>query len=194
MLQSLGSQWVRHDWGTEQQQCIFSVEKVTCAQLFMDSLPVIRKPTEILLESYAAFRVQIRHCLPWSVPGPLLPTVAEILCAQRPLTWKPVVSGSVPYSVLWPCTFSLCYLFQWVQLLSHVQLFATPWTEAHQASLSFTVSLSLFKFMSIESVMPANHLILCHPLLLLPSIFPRVGVFSNESVLIIRWQSIKASA
>ena len=66
----------------------------------MDSLPVIRKPTEILLESYAAFRVQIRHCLPWSVPGPLLPTVAEILCAQRPLTWKPVVSGSVPYSVL----------------------------------------------------------------------------------------------
>ena len=74
-----------------------------------------------------------------------------------------------------------------VQLLSHVQLFETPWTAACQASLSITNSQSLFKLMSIESVMPSNHLILCHPLLLLPSIFPSIRVFSNESVLPIRW-------
>ena len=74
-----------------------------------------------------------------------------------------------------------------VQSLSHVWLFATPWTAAHQASLSITNSWSLLKLMSIESVMPSNHLILCHPLLLLPSIFPHIRVFSNESVLCIRW-------
>ena len=73
-----------------------------------------------------------------------------------------------------------------VQLLSHVRLFATPWTAAHQASLSFTISQSLLKFTSIESVMPSNHLILSCPLLLLPSIFPSIRVFSNESALRIR--------
>ena len=65
--------------------------------------------------------------------------------------------------------------------------FETPWTTAHQAPLSVTNSLSLLKLMSIESVMPSNHLILCHPLLLLPSIIPSIKVFSNESVLHIRW-------
>ena len=74
-----------------------------------------------------------------------------------------------------------------VQLLSHVQLFATPWTAACRASLSITNSQSLLKLMSIESVMPSNHLILCRPLLLLPSITPSIKVFSNESVLLIRW-------
>ena len=74
-----------------------------------------------------------------------------------------------------------------VQSLSRVQLFETPWTAAHQASLSITNSGSLFKLMSIESVMPSNHFILCHPLLLLPSIFPSIRVFSNESVLCNRW-------
>ena len=64
---------------------------------------------------------------------------------------------------------------------------ATPWTAAHQASLSITNSWNLLKLMSIESVMPSNHLILCRPLLLLPSIFPSIRVFSNESVLHIRW-------
>ena len=70
---------------------------------------------------------------------------------------------------------------------SHIQLFATPWTAAHQASLSITNSRSLLKLMSIELVMPSNHLILCHPLLLLPSIFPSIRDFSNESALLIRW-------
>ena len=89
---------------------------------------------------------------------------------------------------------SIHYWFQFlknkfvvVQLLSRVRLFSTPWTAAHQASLSFTISWSLLKVMSIESVMPSNHLILYHPLLLLPSIFPSIRVFSNESALCIRW-------
>ena len=74
-----------------------------------------------------------------------------------------------------------------VQLLSHVRLFSTPWTTEHQAFLSITNFQSLPKIMSIESVMPSNHLILCCPLLLLPSIFPSIRVFSNESALHIRW-------
>ena len=74
-----------------------------------------------------------------------------------------------------------------VYLLSRLQLFATPWTAAHQASLSFTISQSVLKFMSIESLMPSNHLILCCLLLLPPSIFPSIRVFSNESALCIRW-------
>ena len=77
--------------------------------------------------------------------------------------------------------------FFFVQLLSHVRLLVIPWTAAHQASPSFTIFQSLLKLMSIESVMPSNHLILCHPLLLLPSIFPSIRVFSNESALHIRW-------
>ena len=76
--------------------------------------------------------------------------------------------------------------FSSVQSLSHVQLFATPWTAAHQASLSITISWSLLKLTSIESVMSSNQLILCCPLLLPPSIFPSIRVFSNESVLHIR--------
>ena len=74
-----------------------------------------------------------------------------------------------------------------VQLLNYVQLFAIAWTAAHQASLSITNSQSLLKLLPIESVMPSNHLILCHPLLLLPSIFPSIRVFPNESALRIRW-------
>ena len=79
------------------------------------------------------------------------------------------------------------YQFSSIQSLSCVRLFVTPWTATHQASPAITNSRSLLKLMSIESVMPSNHLILCHPLLLLPSIFPSIRVFSNESVLCIRW-------
>ena len=77
--------------------------------------------------------------------------------------------------------------FSSIQSLSCVRLFVTPGTAAHQASLTITNSWSLLKLMSIGSVMPSNHLILCHPLLLLPSIFPSIRVFSSESVLHIRW-------
>ena len=79
-----------------------------------------------------------------------------------------------------------CYAVA-VQSLSCVRLLATPWTAAPQASLSFTIYQNLLRFMSIEWVMLSNHLILCHPLLLLPSIFPSIRVFSNESALCIRW-------
>ena len=90
--------------------------------------------------------------------------------------------------------FWLKSLLSSVELLSHVQFFATPGTAAHQASLSITNSRKLLRLMSIELVMPSNHLILCHPLLLLPSIFPSIGVFSNESVLCIRCCSDHISA
>ena len=83
---------------------------------------------------------------------------------------------------------SLCEGLEYsVQLLSHVQLFVTPWTTACQAFLSITNSWSSPKPMSIELVVPSNHLILCHPILLLPSVFPSIGVFSNESTLRVRW-------
>ena len=78
-------------------------------------------------------------------------------------------------------------MYDLVQSLSHVQLFAIPWTEACQDSLSFSVSWSLLKLMSIELVMPSNHLIFCRLLLLLPSIFPSIRVFSNELILRTRW-------
>ena len=82
---------------------------------------------------------------------------------------------------------NLFHQFSSVQSLSHVQLFVTPWSAAFQASLSITNSRSLLKLMSVESVIPSKHLILCRPLLLLPSIFPSRRVFSNESALHIRW-------
>ena len=81
----------------------------------------------------------------------------------------------------------LCVQFSSVQSLGHVRLFVTPWTAARQSSLSITNSQSLFKLMFIELVMPSNHLILCCPLLLLPSIFSSIRIFSNESALRIRW-------
>ena len=88
--------------------------------------------------------------------------------------------GNLSHESLWP-------QFSSVQSLSRVRLFATPWTAARQASLSITNSQSLLKLTSIGLEMPCNYLILCHPLLLLPSIFPSIRVFPNESVLHIRW-------
>ena len=102
------------------------------------------------------------------------------LCGRCVCLW---VQGTKSHS-LWCPTLLLLLLFS---RQSYLGLFVTPWTAAHQASLSFTSSQSLLRFMSIESVMPSNPLILCHPLLLLPSIFPSIRVFSNESVLHIRW-------
>ena len=95
------------------------------------------------------------------------------------LLYAPQLSGAKSY-------FLVHLQFSSVQSFSHVQLFATPWTAASQASLSITNSWNLLKLMSIELVMPSNHLILCRPLLLLPSI-PSIRVFANESILCIRW-------
>ena len=94
-----------------------------------------------------------------------------------------------PGAAVFYCLFisSIGFLNPCVQSFSHLWLFVTPWIAARQAFLSFAISQSLFKFMPIKSVMPSNHLILCRPLLLLPSVFPSIRVFSNESVLRIRW-------
>ena len=118
------------------------------------------------------------HFIHWFAPEPIW------LSAIYP--WTSSVMDSL--SLGW-----LCYLSFSLHWLSSVQFSrlgvsdSTPWTAAHQASLSITNSQSFSKLMSIESVMPSNHLILCHPLLLLPSIFPSITVFSNESALHIRW-------
>ena len=95
-------------------------------------------------------------------------------------------ASSREWTGLWPCPEWLNDVVV-VQSLRHVQVFVTPWTAAGWASLSFTISWSLLKFMSIELVMPSNHVILCCPLLFLPSIFPSIEIFSNEWVLCIRW-------
>ena len=100
---------------------------------------------------------------------------------------KKVISISLLTVKVIQCTCRHSYQFSSVQSLSHVQLFVTPWIAACQASLPITNSRSLLKLMSIKSLMPSNHLILCCPLLLLQSIFPNIRVFSNESVLRIRW-------
>ena len=97
----------------------------------------------------------------------------------------PRIGNNIIYFQYYPFVLVL-YFFVVVQSLSCVQLFGTPWTAACQASLSYTIFRSLLKLMSIELVMPSNHLILCHPLLL-PSIFPSIRVFSSELVLYIRW-------
>ena len=113
----------------------------------------------------------------WDLPTPGMEQVSSAL-AGRFFTTEP--PGKPEASVLNDKTFSS------VQQLSRARLFATPWTAAHQASLSITNSQSLLKLMPIELGMPSNHLIFCHPLLL-PSIFPSIRVFSNESVRCIRW-------
>ena len=108
--------------------------------------------------------------------------------------WK----SSCSTTICWKSIFSVYCLCSpvkdSVQSLSHVRLFATPWTAAHQVFLSITSSWSLLKLMSTELVMSSNHLILCLPLLLLHSIFTSIGVFANESALCIRWQRIRVSA
>ena len=104
--------------------------------------------------------------------------------------WGHYPTRSLPgISIIVPCLLLSQHLYHshTVQLLSNVQLFVAPWTVSHQAQLSITNSQSLFKLASIKSVMPSNHLILCCPLLLLPSILPSIRVCSNESVLRNRW-------
>ena len=109
-------------------------------------------------------------------------------CLENPMTEEPggLQSMGPQKSTTQSNNNKLCIQFSSVQSLSRVRLFTTLWTTAHQASLSITNSQTLLKLISIESVMPSNHLILCRPLLL-PSIFPNIKVFSNESALRIRW-------
>ena len=103
------------------------------------------------------------------------------------ILWILILHQLISQTCIVKSSMSSRVLFSSVQSLSHVQLFVTPWTAACQASLSITNFQNLLKLMSMESVMPFNHLVLCRPLLLPPSIFPSTRVFSNESVLHIRW-------
>ena len=107
------------------------------------------------------------------------------LCNPMDYTVHGIFQARILERLAFPLSSETCMTS--VQSLSRVQLFETPWTVAHQASLPITNSWSLLKLMSIKSVMPSNLLIICHPLLLLPSIFPSIRVFSNESALRIRW-------
>ena len=109
---------------------------------------------------------------------------------QHPLHWETVSIPGLPGKCLTGCLLFSC-LSVFVQSLSHVQLFATPWTAARQASVSFTISQSLPKLISTELVMLSNHLILCQPFVFLPSIFPSIRVFSNEKALHIRWLQLQ---
>ena len=128
-----------------------------------------------------------RLLCPWKSPGKNTGVGCHFLL-QGIFSTKGSNSGLMHYRRMLYClSYYTIFQFSSVQLLSHVRFFATSWTAAHQAFLSITNSWSLLKLMSIESVMPFNHLILCHPFLLLPSIFPSIRVFSNESVLCIRW-------
>ena len=122
--------------------------------------------------------VSSQSCLCWlyrSSPSFSANNIINLI-SMSTVWWCPRIESSLALQVV-----------VFVQLLNHVWLFATPWTAAHQASLSLNISWSLLKLMSFESEMPANHLILCRSLLLLPSIFPSIQVFSNESALHIRW-------
>ena len=152
-----------------------SVTHFSCIQLFCDPMHCRLPGSSVhgilqarILEWVANFSRGSSWPRDW--PGSLA-LQADSLPSEPP--GKPHIRTSVQFSS--------------VQLLSHVRLYVTPWTAAYQASLSITNSQSLLKLMSIEPVMPSNHLILCCPLLLLPSIFPSIRVFSNESVLHMRW-------
>ena len=121
----------------------------------------------------------LRKCAEWECLSTLVGLIFSL--------WSDRVIGLEEENQPVPLPFSSHYIKGSVQSLSHVRLFVTPWTTARQASLSITKSQSPPKLMSIVSVMPSNHLILCRPLLLLPSIFPSIRVLSNESALHIRW-------
>ena len=142
--------------------------------------------------------LQLRFLLSWKaflqvnyqfIPSPLSLSGGVQWCTITPHSLDTEFKFYLwPQWIVWLCkSFNICKTFNSAQSLSNVWLFETLWTVAHQASLSITNSQSLLKLMSIEVLMPSNHLILCHPLLLLPSLFPSIRVFSTESVLRMRW-------
>ena len=138
---------------------------------------------------YGIFQARILKWLAFPFPGylphpgiePMVPAESPALAGRFFTTELPGELTNYMYIYIYIICISS------IQLLGHVQLFVTPWIAARLASLSITNSRNLLKLMSIESVMPSNHLIVCHPLLLLPSIFLSIRVFSNESVLHNRW-------
>ena len=142
-------------------------------------------PTPVGPELYSSSPILDRRLgSAWAEPGAFLDSTSFSCLGVFQMTFRPRVARRVPMD----------HRFSSVQLLSHVRLFATPWTAACQDSLSITNSRSSLKLKSIELVMPSNHLILCRPLLLLPSVLPSIRVFSNESTLCVRWPKTGVSA
>ena len=177
--------------------CVTSVQLLSRVRLFATSWTVAHQASLSIINSWSLLKLMsiklvmpsnhLILCRPLLLPLSIFPSIRvfsnePVLRIRWPKCWSISISPSNEYSGL----ISL--------LLSCVQLFMAPQTAAHQASLSIINSQSSLKLMSIELVMPSNHLIFCLPLLLLPSIFPRIRVFSNESVLHIRWPSVGASA
>ena len=163
-------------------------------------LQVLRRQELILIHVFAWVLSHVWLSTPWAVAHQAPLSMGFL--RQEYWSGLPFLPpGDLPYAVVKPMSPALAGGFftteppgkpmhlscHCCQLLNGVWLFATPWTAAHQASLSFTISWTLWKLTSIESVMPSNHLILCHPLLFLSSIFPSFRVFSNELALRIRW-------
>ena len=171
---------------------------LSSSYFFFPFLPLLSSPSSLFL-IYFPSKVWRVFCIHGQSPCLYLPLLQSIYPPSSPTKEHPGtkphgldVSGALFLEVHYPpglfCSTHLSWVsFSSVQSLSRVRLFVTPWAAAHQASLSITNSRSLFKHLSIESVMPSNHLILCHPLLLLPPVFPSIRVFSNESALCIRW-------
>ena len=146
-------------------------------ELLQKNVVVVQLPSHVWLFATpwtAARQASLSLTISWSLPQFMF--IALVMPSIFIILWCP-----------------LCLLTS-VQLFIHVWLFATPWTAARQASLSITNSWDLLKLISSESVMPSNHVILCHTLFLLPSVFPSIRVFSNESVFHIRWPNYQSSA
>ena len=137
-----------------------------------------------------SFSIHSKNSLSLSGPWDQEFALAIVSVCESQAMWISQLGSRMPgfrITYINPMASIIFFLFSSVQFLSCVGLFSIPWTAAHQAALSITNSWSLLKLKSIKSVMSSNHLILCHPLLLLPSIFPSNRVFSNELALYIRW-------
>ena len=150
--------------------CLYSVQSLSRVRLFATPRTAAHQASLSITSSWTLLKLM-------SIESVMPP---NHLILSHPFLLLPSVFPSVRL-----CIHICSYVC--VSVCSHSQLFATPWTAAHQASLSITSSQSLLKLICIKTVMPSNHLILCRPLLLLPSTFPSIRVFSNESGLCIKW-------
>ena len=158
----------------------FPVPSLICFPLLKTSLSVVEIHTNDLHSKYSLVLSSLAQS------NVLKNFKFFVMCIKNPVLFIANKYFIVNFTICWS-TYLLMDQFSSAPLLSRVRLFATPWTAARQASLFITNSQSLLRLMSIRSVMPSNHLNLCHPLLLPPSIFPSIRVFSNESALCIRW-------
>ena len=179
---ALTSLWheVFYGTGTKTKQM---AEELVPYRTFLEKWKTIKVREKWQCISIKLYQLCLTHSPPLPPPLPLLQWRQQ----DQPLLFLLVLSLLNMKMKKMKTLVMVCFHWSTDQSLSRVRLFVMPWTTAHQASLSITNSWSLFKIISIESVMPSNHLILCRPLLHLPSIFPSIRIFSNERDLRIRW-------